>query len=182
MKPWKHHSSRVLFEHPRLTISEEKIELPSGEHTEWITLHEGADSVCIICLDNDHRVLVARQYCAAPRAVVREFPGGKIDLGESVEAAARRELLEEAGIICTDVVHIGSFYLNNRRSSRLCHVVVAKKGVEGASSPDREELIESEWMEVDELNRCLCEMKNGTLLAAWALFQNTRRLEAWISG
>lgn len=170
MHLWKHLSSRILFLHPRIKLIEEELELPSGGRIDWLSVDEGSDSVCIICLDDKRRVLVSRQYCPAPRAVVHEFPGGRIDPGESVEAAARRELREEAGIVCGEVQILGSYYPNNRRSPRQCCVVLTCKEDNTLCSPELEEIVESEWLPMEEVSRRLSLFKNGSLLAAWSLF------------
>ncbi|MCA9284729.1 MAG: (deoxy)nucleoside triphosphate pyrophosphohydrolase [Phycisphaerales bacterium] len=43
-------------------------------------------------------ILIARRPVGSPLAGLWEFPGGKVEQGESVEAAARREALEEVGL------------------------------------------------------------------------------------
>lgn len=44
------------------------------------------------------RVLVCRRPAGAPFAGEWEFPGGKVETGESDEQALRRELMEELGV------------------------------------------------------------------------------------
>jgi 8-oxo-dGTP diphosphatase len=49
-------------------------------------------------LDDDDRVLIARRPAGKPMAGLWEFPGGKVAMGETPEAALARELAEELGI------------------------------------------------------------------------------------
>ncbi len=49
-------------------------------------------------IDRDGRVLVQQRPPGKPMAGLWEFPGGKIELGETPEAALIRELHEELGI------------------------------------------------------------------------------------
>ena len=51
-----------------------------------------------ILLDAQGRVLLAERLHDHPFAGLWEFPGGKIDVGETPEAALRRELSEELAI------------------------------------------------------------------------------------
>jgi 8-oxo-dGTP diphosphatase len=56
-------------------------------------------AVGVLLLDGDRVLLIRR---ARPPAVGKwSVPGGKVELGESLEAAALRELAEETGLSCT---------------------------------------------------------------------------------
>jgi len=52
----------------------------------------------VVLVDADGRVLLARRPEGKAMAGLWEFPGGKIDPGETPEAALIRELAEELGI------------------------------------------------------------------------------------
>ena len=54
--------------------------------------------VACALVDIDRRVLLARRPKGKPMAGLWEFPGGKVEKGESPEAAIIRELDEELGI------------------------------------------------------------------------------------
>ena len=54
--------------------------------------------VAVALIDTDGRVLLARRPAGKEMAGLWEFPGGKVDEGESPEAALVRELREELGI------------------------------------------------------------------------------------
>jgi 8-oxo-dGTP diphosphatase len=52
----------------------------------------------VALIDRDGRVLIAQRPEGKPMAGLWEFPGGKVEPGESPEAALIRELHEELGI------------------------------------------------------------------------------------
>jgi 8-oxo-dGTP diphosphatase len=56
------------------------------------------DVVCVILEDRDGRIFVARRPAGKARAGEWEFPGGKIEAGETAEHALEREILEELEI------------------------------------------------------------------------------------
>lgn len=52
-----------------------------------------------VCLDEDDRLLLCRLTAITGRAGWWTLPGGGVEFGEHPEAAARRELHEEAGLV-----------------------------------------------------------------------------------
>lgn len=60
--------------------------------------HKIIDVVCLIAIDRDNQILATQRGEDKPLGLLWEFPGGKIDTGESAEEALRREIIEELGI------------------------------------------------------------------------------------
>ena len=58
--------------------------------------------VAVALVDVDGRVLITRRPEGKPMAGLWEFPGGKVDPGETPEQALIRELQEEIGIDVTE--------------------------------------------------------------------------------
>jgi ADP-ribose pyrophosphatase len=171
---WQLIASRIIFRHPRICVSEDTVILPSGRQTEWMTYADGHDFVKVICVDAERRVLVARQYCHAPRRVVHEFPGGEVGDDESHADAAWRELLEEIGLYARRLEPLGSFLTNSRRSAKTCYLFLATDLIEQRATPDQEEFIAYEWLPIALVDAQIRAgaIANGVLLAAWCLFKS----------
>ena len=63
-----------------------------------VTKRTSIDVVCLVAIDQDGKILATQRAKDKPLPLVWEFPGGKIDAGESAEYALRREIVEELGI------------------------------------------------------------------------------------
>jgi 8-oxo-dGTP pyrophosphatase MutT (NUDIX family) len=118
---------------------------------------ETQDWVNIIPITADHRVVMVRQYRHGSREVTLEIPGGLVDVGETPESAAARELLEETGYQAEGVVKIGVSNPNPAIFNNRCYTFVARNVTKVRDPmPDQTEDIEVvliPLMEIPELIR-----------------------------
>ncbi|MGL4313955.1 MAG: (deoxy)nucleoside triphosphate pyrophosphohydrolase [Sphingomonas sp.] len=96
--------------------------------------------VAAALIDADGRVLVQRRPAGKAMAGLWEFPGGKIEPGETPEAALIRELEEELGITvpaaCLAPATFASAPLNDRHLVLLLFVARKWQGVPTALDAD----------------------------------------------
>ncbi len=86
------------------------VRTPDGQIVERdVVGHPGA--VAVVAIDSADRVILERQYRAAPDCNLLEIPAGKRDIdGEPPAHTARRELIEETGFDAANWTELGSFY------------------------------------------------------------------------
>jgi len=100
--------SRVVHEGVVVSTEIVSVRTPEGDLIERQAVrHPGAVAVVAI---HDGFVVLVEQYRAAIDANLIEIPAGKLDIaGESLEIAARRELIEEVGLDPKSLVLLGDF-------------------------------------------------------------------------
>ncbi|MHA6718694.1 NUDIX hydrolase [Sphingomonas sp. RS6] len=80
---------------------------------EYVARARGIRAVVIVAIDDDGHVLLVDQYRVPMGRRCIELPAGLVgdeDEGDTIEAAARRELAEETGHACDRVEVLGDFY------------------------------------------------------------------------
>ncbi|MFO0971233.1 MAG: NUDIX hydrolase [Candidatus Saccharimonadales bacterium] len=174
-KPWKKISSKQILDDPQLSINEDIVELPNGKRSRYV-LHAHTDlhSVLIIAQNSEGKFLVQREYSYPPNEVMWQLPGGAMELGETVKDAALRELAEECGYSSKNVIDLGYFYVQNRKSNRKQYVVICSDLFEHVLEGDPDEFIELHWLTLKEIHEKVSrgEIVNINFLAALSLMHH----------
>ena len=89
-----------------LDVRRDIVRLPDGsEASREYVIHPGA--VMVVAQLGDGQLVLERQFRYPVRAVMIEFPAGKLDAGEASLACAQRELLEETGYTAREWARAG---------------------------------------------------------------------------
>jgi len=147
-EPWEVLESRYLLRSPWRDIRVDRIRLHTGAETEY-SYFEMHDAALVVPLTVEGQIVLLRQYRHPPRAWVLEVVGGMIG-PEGAPECARRELAEEIGGRCRQLVPVASYYAVTASSSARNHAFVALDVELG--EPDREdmELLDTVLLDPDD--------------------------------
>lgn len=122
-KPWPLIGSTVDKSYSAFSVRTDTACCPcTGQEHDFYVL-QSPDWVNVIPLTPDEHVVMVRQYRHGTRGIGLEIPGGLAKPGDSVEAAARRELLEETGYEASEFIFLGSARPATRYlHQRVCHL------------------------------------------------------------
>ena len=166
---WKVLRRRTIYDSPWVRLHRDDVRLPDGS---VIDGHHVVDiprpAVGVIPVGSDGRVLLIQHYRFITETTNWEIPGGGIDAGEDVLAAAARELLEESGHAARQIDYLGHYFPSHGVSTQQFHVCVAGGAHCVGEVLDTNEVIQTRWFEPDELWQMLHrnEIHDGLSLTA----------------
>jgi ADP-ribose pyrophosphatase len=126
LKPFRYGRSRELTTTPIFRIREDEAENPrTGSVRPYVAL-EAPDWVNVIALTPEGELVLVRQWRHGTRRFELELPAGALEPGESPEAAAARELLEETGYTARSISRLGEVAPNAAFQTNTCYTVLAE--------------------------------------------------------
>ena len=111
--PWQRRARRVAYENPWITIWHDDVVRPDGSPGMYGVVHLASLAVGIVALDADDRIVLVGQHRYPLDMYSWEIPEGGVPAGEDPLDGARRELLEETGVVAASWREIGRFHLSN---------------------------------------------------------------------
>jgi ADP-ribose pyrophosphatase len=139
-RPWTRLSRRGVYDNPWISVVEDRVELPNGHQTIYGVVRCGDCVGVLPFIDDDHVVLV-QQYRYVAGLTTWEMPTGGVAAGESLVAAAQRELSEEVGYRAGQLTPLTSFHTSKSVVEETAHLYVAHHLEPATVDPDDTELL-----------------------------------------
>ena len=109
------------------TIEQLDLEFSNGEQRSYERLRSrGLGAVIVVPMQDDHTVLLVREYAAGLHHYEIGLVKGRLEPDESVLDAAQRELQEEAGFAAKELVEVNQLSLAPGYMTHVTHVVLAR--------------------------------------------------------
>jgi ADP-ribose pyrophosphatase len=143
-------SSRRIHTGRVLNLDIDQVRFPNGSVGELEMIrHPGASAVVPFLSEpggEDPQILLIKQYRYAAERFLYEIPAGRLDPGESPDACARRELLEETGCTAERVEHLTTIYTTPGFTDERIHLFIAVGLTHGPVRHETDEFITVETM------------------------------------
>jgi ADP-ribose pyrophosphatase len=139
--PWKRLVTRDVYANKWITVREDQVRMPDGRETVYGVVECGECVGVLPFVDPDH-VLLVGQYRYVAQRFLWEMPTGGVRPGESLEAAAQRELAEEAGQAARRLTWIHTYNPSKSVLDETAHLYLGEELSPAECPPDQTEFIE----------------------------------------
>jgi ADP-ribose pyrophosphatase len=135
----QHYRGRVI------SVTVDEVTLPNGRQAALEVVHHPGGAA-IVALNDLQQVCLLRQYRYVAGGWIWELPAGKLEPAEPPETTARRELVEEAGVMARDWEGLGTILSSPGVFSEVLHLFLARGLSATRAQPEDNEVLEVHWV------------------------------------
>ncbi len=152
-------SSKTVYSSKTFWVTQDEVREPCGvEATREVIRHNG--SVVVLAVDKetnpkDPGILLIRQYRHAAGKILIELPAGRIEPGEKLIPAGKRELLEETGYRARRWSRHANYYASPGFLTETMTILLAEGLSQGEAEPEEDEKIEVQMTPLSEVIRLI---------------------------
>ena len=139
--PWRQIASRSIYSNRWMAVREDQVRLPDGRETIYGVVDCGQCVGVLPFVDRSH-VLLVGQYRYVAQRFTWEMPTGGVRPGETIEAAAQRELTEEAGHGAGRLTWVSTYHTSKSVMDETAHLYLGEDLVPADRPADDTEFIQ----------------------------------------
>jgi 8-oxo-dGTP pyrophosphatase MutT (NUDIX family) len=166
--PWQTLNTNIGYENPWIKVQHNEVLNPSGKPGIYGVVHFKNLAIGVIPLDKDNNTWIVGQYRYALNQYSWEIPEGGGKIGVDPLDSAKRELLEECGLIAHKWEKIMEMHLSNSTTDEHSLVYVARDLEYTDSEPEETEQLIIKKIPFEELYQMVKrgEVTDGISVAA----------------
>lgn len=149
MELWE--ESKIVFQGKILKVRVGSVVLDDNTKA-YREVVEHPGGACVLPYTGEGFVFV-RQFRIALGQDVLEAPAGKLELGETPEGCARKELREETGFQGESLISLGTVFPSVGFSSEIIHLYLATGLTDIGKDPEPDERIETVFLALDDVRK-----------------------------
>jgi 8-oxo-dGTP pyrophosphatase MutT (NUDIX family) len=164
--PWIILDQKKVYENPWIELTEFQVTNPSGGPGIYGKVHFKHIAVGVIPLDENWNTWLVGQYRFTLNHYTWEIPEGGGEMDEDPLDAAKRELLEETGLVAKDWTKILTMHLSNSVTDEWAVIFLARGLEQKEAQPD-----ETEKLAIKKLtfNEAVQMIEDGRITDAMAV-------------
>ena len=152
-------SSKQVYDCGLFRVTEDVAVEPKTKFEIKRSIVRHAGSAVILAVDDKKRVLLVRQYRLPAEKFLWELPAGRLDPGENVLQACKRELKEETGYTARKWSKLASFFVSPGFVQERMTIYLAEDLQAGEATPMEDERIDAKWFKRKEIAEMIDEAK-----------------------
>ncbi len=157
----------TVYRGKKFDFCSDEVLLPNGDISkrDYIA-HPGG--VTVAALDENNELYFVRQFRYPYGKVILELPAGTLEKGENPMDAGVRELREETGAVCSELLSLGEFYPSAGYSDEVIYLYYTRAQSVGAQELDEDEFINTVKIPLKKAVQMVLnnEIKDGKTQAA----------------
>ncbi|HJT73423.1 MAG TPA: NUDIX hydrolase [Chitinophaga sp.] len=148
--PWTILSSEQKYDNKWIQVTEHQVLNPSGGKGIYGVVHFKNAAVGVIALDEQNNTYLVGQFRFPLEQFSWEIPEGGGAEGEDTLEAAKRELLEETGLVARSWVPIVKMHLSNSVCDEAGIIYLARELEQRAAEPEETEQLVTKKVSFEE--------------------------------
>ncbi len=157
--PWKTLSSKLVYSNNWISLTEHQVINPAGGKGIYGQVHFKNYAIGIIAIDEDDKIWMVGQYRFPLKQYSWEIPEGGGPLHLHPLDSAKRELLEETGLVASEWTEILRMHLSNSVSDEQAIVYLAKCFTQHQAQPEETEQLQIRKIDFEEAYQMVIEGK-----------------------
>ncbi len=174
-QPWERIATRSIYANKWMAIREDQVRIPDGRETIYGVVDCGQCVGVLPFVDPAH-VLLVGQYRYVAKRFTWEMPTGGVRPGESLEAAAQRELAEEAGKRAGRLTWVSTYHTSKSVMDETAHLYLGEDLVDALRPADETEFIERRVFPFAEVIGMVARSEITDSMTVIAVLHAARRL------